>query len=177
MSSAVGELDPHCLSRIGLSVFVIGTGYPTTFATRQSAPLQATYAPEYTSPALAIPPFLIRWRFWQPWCLTLFFIPQASENASSPLSARRSSDQDGASEGRRFSRRGSMDPSRDDGSSRLARLQKQLRRVSVAAHRVWVAWSAEQLTAKFERELQGDEALATTNPLKVRGIRGRWRSV
>jgi hypothetical protein len=40
--------------------------------------------------------------------------------------------------------------------------------VSVAAHRVWVKWSAEQLTAKFQRELKGDEALATTSPLKVR---------
>lgn len=81
---------------------------------------------------------------------------------------RRPSDSDGAAEGRRFSRRGSMDPSREDGTSKLTRVQKQLRRVSVAAHRVWVTWSAEQLTSKFERELRGDEALATTSPLKVR---------
>jgi hypothetical protein len=69
---------------------------------------------------------------------------------------------------RRFSRRGSHDLSRDDSDSKLGRIQRRLRRVSVAAHRVWVKWSAEQLTAKFQRELKGDEALATTSPLKVR---------
>lgn len=54
----------------------------------------------------------------------------------------------------------------DDGTVKLKEVQKELRRVSIAAHRVWVEWSTTQLAESFTGNLRKNETLATTVPLK-----------
>ncbi|KAL3693725.1 hypothetical protein R1sor_007376 [Riccia sorocarpa] len=51
-------------------------------------------------------------------------------------------------------------------SAKLRQLQKMFRQQSISAHRMWVLWSAEQLTETFASDLRKDDCLATLVPLK-----------
>ncbi|KAL2634243.1 hypothetical protein R1flu_005722 [Riccia fluitans] len=51
-------------------------------------------------------------------------------------------------------------------SVKLKALQKMFRHQSISAHRMWVLWSAKQLTETFASDLRKDDCLATLVPLK-----------
>lgn len=59
-------------------------------------------------------------------------------------------------------------PNAEDGATKLRELQWRLRQQSIAAHRMWIQWSTNGLAGTLLRDVQNDECLSTSTPLKVR---------
>lgn len=59
-------------------------------------------------------------------------------------------------------------PNAEDGATKLRELQLRLRQQSIAAHRMWIQWSTNGLAGTLLRDVQNDECLSTSTPLKVR---------